>query len=98
MPLKPADAYALSLTCKHFHETGKLMMRNMMRAQLDRVMVDRTSRLDHTGTPRSFTFEHMFPRDVQERAADYDDEGRVQVRNEVTFNLTRRFVYLIKSH
>ena len=81
MSLKPADVYALSLTCKHFHETGKLMMRNMMRAQLDRVMVDRTSRLDHTGTPRSFTFENMFPRDVQERTAGYDDEGRIQVRN-----------------
>ena len=81
MSLKPADVYALSLTCKHFHETGKLMMRNMMRAQLARVMVDRTSRLDHTGTPRSFTFENMFPRDVQERAAGYDDEGRIQVRN-----------------
>ena len=81
LSLKPADVYALSLTCKHFHEIGKVMMGNLMTAQLDRVMVDRTSRLGHTGTPRSFTFENMFPRDVQERAAGYDDEGRIQVRN-----------------
>ena len=93
LSLKPADVYALSLTCKHFHEVGKVMMGNLMTAQLDRVMVDRTSRLDQTGAPRSFTFEDMFPRDAQTRAADYDDEGRVQVRNDVTFNLIRRFVY-----
>jgi hypothetical protein len=77
LSLKPADVYALSLTCKHFHEVGKVMMGNLMTAQLDRVMVDRTSRLDQTGAPRSF----MFPRDVQERASGYDDEGRIQVRN-----------------
>ena len=93
LSLKPADVYALSLTCKHFHEVGKVMMGNLMTAQLDRVMVDRTSRLDQTGAHRSFTFEDMFPRDAETRAADYDDERRVQVRSEVTFNLIRRFIY-----
>ena len=36
LSLKPADVYALSLTCKHFHEVGKVMMGNLMTAQLDR--------------------------------------------------------------
>jgi len=45
--------YALSLTCEHFDEIGKVIMGNLMTAQRDRVMVDRTSRLDQTGAPRS---------------------------------------------
>jgi hypothetical protein len=32
----------------------------------------------------------MFQRDAQARAADYDVEGRSQVRYEVTFDVTRR--------
>ena len=90
MFLKPADVYSLSLTCKHFKENGKLMMRTMIKAQLDCVMEDRTKRLDQTATLKSFTFENMFPRDAQARAADYDVEGRSQVRYEVTFDVTRR--------
>ena len=90
MFLKPADVYSLSLTCTHFKENGKLMMRTMIIAQLDCVMEDRTKRLYQTCTLKSFTFENMFPRDAQARAADYDVEGRSQVRYEVTFDVTRR--------
>ena len=90
MFLKPADVYSLSLTCTHFKENGKLMMRTMIKAQLDCVMEDRTKRLDQPGPLKSFPFENMFPRDAQARAADYDVEGRSQVRYEVTFDVTRR--------
>ena len=62
MFLKPADVYSLSLTCKHFKENGKLMMRTMIKAQLDCVMEDRTKRLDQTGTLKSFTFENVSKR------------------------------------
>jgi hypothetical protein len=90
MFLKPDDVYSLSLTCMHFKENGKLMMRTMIKAQLDCVMEDRTKRLDQTGTLKSFTLKNMFQRDAQARAADYDVEGRSQVRYEVTFDVTRR--------
>ena len=90
MFLKPADVYSLSLTCTHFKENGKLMMRTMIKAQLDCVVEDQTKRLDQTDTLKSLTFENMFPRDAQARAADYDVEGRSQVRYEVTFDVTRR--------
>ena len=53
MSLKPADVYSLSLTCKHFEENGKLMLGTLMKAQLDRVMLNRTSRFTQTGTLRS---------------------------------------------
>ena len=43
LSLKPADVYALSLTCKHFHEVGKVMMGNLMTAQLVRSTITRSS-------------------------------------------------------
>ena len=91
MSLKPADVYSLSLTCKQFEENGKLMLGTLMKAQLDRVMLDRTARFTLAGTLRSFTFEDMFPRDAQSRAHDYDGEGRPQVKSDVTFDVTRHF-------
>ena len=91
MSLKPADVYSLSLTCKQFEENGKLMLGTLMKAQLDRVMLDRTARFTLAGTLRSFTFENIFPRDAQSRAHDYDGEGRPQVKSDVTFDVTRHF-------
>ena len=91
MSLKPADVYSLSLTCKQFEENGKLMLGTLMKAQLDRVMLDRTARYTLAGTLRSFTFEDMFPRDAQSRAHDYDGDGRPQVKTDVTFDVTLHF-------
>ena len=90
MSLKPADVYSLSLTCKQFEENGKLMLGTLMKAQLDRVMLDQTARYTLAGTHRSFTFEDMFPRDAQSRARDYDGDGRPQVKTDVTFANTRQ--------
>ena len=90
MSLKPADVYSLSLTCKQFEENGKLMLGTLMKAQLDRVMLDQTARYTLAGTHRSFTFEDMFPRDAQSRAHDYDGDGRPQVKTDVTFANTRQ--------
>ena len=90
MSLKPADVYSLSLTCKQFEENGKLMLGTLMKAQLDRVMLDQTARYTLAGTHMSFTFEDMFPRDAQSRAHDYDGDGRPQVKTDVTFANTRQ--------
>ena len=53
MSLKPADVYSLSLTCKQFEENGKLMLGTLMKAQLDRVMLDQTARYTLAGTGHS---------------------------------------------
>jgi hypothetical protein len=67
------------------------MLGTLMKAQLDRVMLDRTARFTLAGNLRSFTFEDMFPRDAQSRAHDYDGEGRPQVKTDMTFDVTRHF-------
>jgi len=66
------------------------MLGTLMKAQLDRVMLDQTARYTLAGTHRSFTFEDMFPRDAQSRAHDYDGDGRPQVKTDVTFANTRQ--------
>ena len=64
-----------------------------MKTHLDRVMLDRTTRHDHTGISYPFRADDVFPTDAQSREADYDSERRIQVRSEMTFDVTAKFFH-----